>query len=298
QVASSQDVSCFGNTTGSITLTVSAGTAPYNFNWSNGATTQNLLNIPAGTYSVTVTDANNCSTFLSAITIQQPAGALAASVSGMQNVNCYGQSTGAINLNVSGGTSPYSYNWSNGAVTQNLSNLSAGSYSVTVTDANNCSTTINAIVVAEPPAVLFASVASTSNVSCNAGANGAIDLNVSGGTSPYSFNWSNGATTEDIAGLSSGSYSVTVTDANGCTYSVSEVITQPSAGLSASVSSTQNVNCFGGNNASVQLTGNGGTSPYSYNWSNGATSQNISSITAGVYTVTVTDANGCTDVQS
>ncbi len=298
QVASSQDVSCFGNTTGSITLTVSAGTEPYTFNWSNGATTQNLLNIPAGTYSVTVTDANNCSTFLSAITIQQPAGALAASVSGMQNVNCYGQSTGAINLNVSGGTSPYSYNWSNGAVTQNLSNLSAGSYSVTVTDANNCSTTINAIVVAEPPAVLFASVASTSNVSCNAGANGAIDLNVSGGTSPYSFNWSNGATTEDIAGLSSGSYSVTVTDANGCTYSVSEVITQPSAGLSASVSSTQNVNCFGGNNASVQLTVNGGTSPYSYNWSNGATSQNISSITAGVYTVTVTDANGCTDVQS
>jgi gliding motility-associated-like protein len=298
QVASTQDIGCFGNTTGAITLTVNAGTAPYSYNWSNGATTQNLTNIPAGVYSVTISDANNCSTFLSAITVQQPAGALAATVSEMQNVNCYGQNTGSISLNVGGGTSPYSYSWSNGATSQNLTNLSSGTYSVTITDANNCSTTISAITVAEPAAALSANVATSTNVACNAGSNGAIDLNVNGGTSPYSFNWSNGATTEDIAGLNSGTYTVTVTDANGCTFSASEEITQPSAGLAASISSTQNVNCFGGNNASVQLAVSGGTSPYSYNWSNGATSQNISSLVAGVYSVTVTDANGCTETQT
>jgi gliding motility-associated-like protein len=297
-LASSQNINCFGNNTGSITLTVNGGTTPYSYNWSNGATTQNISNIPAGVYSVTITDANGCSNMLSGLAITQPAGALAAGINSLQNVNCFGQNTGGITLNVNGGTAPYSYNWSNGAITQNLSNISAGVYSVTVTDANNCTTSIQAITINEPAAILFASVNTASNVSCNGGSNGSIDVNVSGGTTPYTYSWSNGATTQDISGLSSGSYALTITDANGCTFALSEVITQPAASLASSINSSQNINCYGNATGAIDLTVSGGTSPYTYNWSNGATTQDISAVTSGTYTVSVTDANGCTSQQT
>ena len=297
-VSSSQNINCFGNQTGSITLSVNGGTAPYSYNWSNGATSQNISNIGAGTYSVTITDANGCSNLLSGIALTEPTGALTSAISGTQNVNCYGQSTGNITLNVNGGTAPYSYNWSNGAITQNLSSLSAGTYSVTITDANNCTSSINNIIISEPAAVLFGSVNSVVNVNCTGGNNGSISLNVSGGTPPFSYNWSNGAITQNISGLTSGSYAVTITDANGCTFSLSEIITQPSSSLTSAITSSQNINCFGNATGSIDLSANGGTTPYNYNWSNGATSEDQNGIAAGTYTVTITDANGCTSSQS
>ncbi|HEX7846083.1 MAG TPA: immunoglobulin domain-containing protein, partial [Chitinophagaceae bacterium] len=288
------DVLCFGNSTGSIDLAVTGGTSPYTYAWSNGATTQDITSLLAGTYNVTVTDANGCTTVLNNIVITQPAAALALSETHV-NVLCFGNSTGSINLTVTGGTSPYTYAWSNGATTQDITSLPAGTYNVTVTDANGCTAVLNNIVITQPAAALALSETNV-NVLCFGNSTGSIDLTVAGGTSPYTYAWSNGATTQDITSLPAGTYSVTVTDANGCTAVLNNiVITQPAAALALSETHV-NVLCFGNSTGSINLTVTGGTSPYTYAWSNGATTQDITSLPAGAYNVTVTDANGCTAV--
>jgi gliding motility-associated-like protein len=295
-IVSSSNVSCFGSNDGSLTLNVNGGTSPYIFNWSNGATSQNLSNVAAGTYSVTITDDNGCSFAITGQTISQPPAALNGSVSSSANVSCFGGSNGSINLSVSGGTAPYSYNWSNGATTQNQNNISTGNYSVTITDANGCTTAVSSVIIDEPASPLSGSVATTQNVSCNSGGNGSVSLTVSGGTAPYAYMWSNGETTQNISGLYSGTYVVTITDIQGCSTSATGTVSQPAGSLGSTINVDQNVNCFGGNSGSINLNVTGGTSPYSYNWSNGATSQNISNLSAGTYTVTITDANGCLNV--
>ena len=286
------NVNCFTGATGTIDLTVTDGTSPYTYIWNNGETTEDISNLNAGTYTVTVTDANGCVTTATA-TISQPAGSLTATVSVTQNVNCFGGSNGSIDLTATDGTAPYTYQWNNGATTEDISNLSAGTYAVTVTDANGCSFTISATIT-QPNAALNGSGVVTQNVSCNAGANGTIDLTVVDGTAPYTYSWSNGETTEDISNLAAGTYTVTVTDANGCTFTTSLTVTQPAAALNTNISITQNVLCYGGANGSIDLTATDGTAPYTYIWSNGATTEDITNLTAGTYTVTVTDANGCT----
>ncbi|MEP7168598.1 MAG: SprB repeat-containing protein, partial [Bacteroidota bacterium] len=292
----SQNVSCYSGANGSIDLTTTNGTAPYSYSWSNGATTEDITGLVSGTYSVTITDANSCTTITSA-TISQPSGALNVNLNVSQNVNCYTGSNGSIDLTTTNGTAPYIFDWSNGATTEDISNLSAGTYSVTVTDANGCTSVQNGTIT-QPSTGLSAFSSANQNVSCYGGVNGAITLTVNGGTSPYSYNWSNGATTQNLANLTSGTYTVSITDANGCTAIQSQVVTQPSVGLSASANVSQSVSCNGGNNAAINVTVNGGTAPYSFNWSNGAATQNVNNLAAGTYTVTVTDANSCTEVQT
>ncbi|MBL0343395.1 MAG: gliding motility-associated C-terminal domain-containing protein [Bacteroidetes bacterium] len=292
----SQNVSCYGGGNGSLNLSVNGGTVPYTYVWSNGAATQDISGLSLGTYTVTVTDGNGCSSIQSG-TISQPAAALNGIASASQQVNCFGGSNGAINLSVNGGTSPYTFNWSNGSSTQNLTSLSSGTYTVTITDANGC-TTVKSASVTQPAAALAGSANTTSQVSCFAGSNGAIDVTISGGTAPYTYNWSNGASTQDVSGLAAGSFTVSVTDANGCITSVSGIITQPAAALASGLNVSQNVSCFGGANGSLDLSVNGGTAPYSYSWSNGASTQDLSGLATGTYSVTVTDANGCTSLQS
>jgi hypothetical protein len=283
--ATTADVSCNGANDGSVDLTVSGGVAPLSYSWSNSATTQDLSGVGAGSYSVTVTDANGCSGNASA-TVNEPVALTANAVA--TDASCNGASDGSADLTVSGGTAPYSYSWSNSASTEDISGLGAGSYNVTITDAHGCTATASATV--SEPSALFAS-ASNTNVSCNGGNNGSADLTVSGGTAPYSYNWSNSATSEDISGLSAGTYNVTVTDDHGCTATASATVTEPTA-LSASATST-NVSCNNGSNGTVNLTVSGGTTPYSYNWSNSATTEDLSGVGAGTYNVTVTDNNGC-----
>ena len=287
------NVLCFGNSTGAIDLTVTGGTSPYTYAWSNAATTQDLTGLAAGTYSVTITDANSCTQTIST-TITQPTAALARSLT-QTNVLCFGNSTGAIDLTVSGGTSPYTYAWSNAATTQDLTGLAAGTYSVTITDANSCTHTISTIIT-QPTAALARSLTQT-NVLCFGNSTGAIDLTVTGGTSPYTYAWSNAATTQDLTGLAAGTYSVTITDANSCTQTISTTITQPTAALARSLTQT-NVLCFGNSTGAIDLTVSGGTSPYTYAWSNAATTQDLTGLTAGAYSVTITDANGCTQTIS
>jgi gliding motility-associated-like protein len=291
-----QNVSCFGGNNGSVALNVSGGTPPYSYLWNNGSTQQNLTGLSAGTYSVTVTDANNC-TGTTSVTITQPASGLSSQLNITQNVSCYGGNNGSLTLTVSNGTAPYSFLWNTGATSQNLTGLTAGSYSVTITDANGC-TNFRTATISQPSAALNASVSSTSSVSCFGGSNGSVDLTVTGGTGPFSYLWNNGNTSQDLNNISSGTYTVTVTDANGCTATTSATVGQPSAALSASTAASQNVSCYGGANGSISLTVNGGTSPYSYQWNNGSTSQNLNGLTAGTYSVTVTDANGCTATSS
>ncbi len=295
--SSTSNVLCNGGSSGSIQLSVSGGTLPYSFVWSNGATSEDISGLSAGTYDVTVTDANGCVANAAGITISEPAAALAAGAI-PADVNCHGDATGAIDLTVSGGTAPYAYQWSSGENSQDLNNITAGNYSVTVTDANGCTTAQASITVSQPAAPLTGNATTTQNVSCNSGANGAITLSVSGGTPGYTYSWSNGGTTQDISGLNAGTYVVTITDANGCTSNTSSTVSQPAGSLNSSISASQDVSCNGGTNGSINLAVAGGTTPYSYNWSTGATSQNIAGLSAGTYTVTIADANGCLNILS
>lgn len=277
------NVSCFGGSSGAVDLTVTGGTAPFVFNWSNGITTEDLSGITSGNYTALITDANNCTANASA-TVSEPAAPLTGSAV-VTAIPCPSGSTGAINLTVSGGTAPFTFSWSNGASTEDLAGLTSGTYTVTITDAGGCTASTSAKI-----AELSASVAST-DISCHSGTDGSIDLTVSDGTPPYTFLWNNGATTEDLSGLSAGIYSVTITDAAGCSLVVARTITEPAA-LDASVTVTDIV-CAGTATGAADLTVSGGTAPYTFLWSNGFTGEDLASVPAGVYNVTITDSKGC-----
>jgi hypothetical protein len=190
-------------------------------------TGSNLLNLPAGPYFVTVVDGNGCSATFSD-TVYQPATALTLSTSIVNN-NCFGAANGTIDNTVSGGTSPYQYQWSNGPTTQDLSNLLAGTYVITIMDANGCLLN-NSLQVTQPPISIVASLSQV-NVSCLGGGNGSINLTASGTGAPFTYLWNNGSTTQDISGLVPGVYTVGITDNSGCTTNLSANITQPSTSV-------------------------------------------------------------------
>jgi gliding motility-associated-like protein len=288
----SNNINCFGGNTGAVDLTPAGGTPGYIYNWSNGATTQDLSGLTTGTYSVLVTDANNCTATFSA-GITQPASAL--NVTGTStNINCFGGSTGSINITPSGGTGIYGYVWSNGATTQDLSGIPAGNYNVTVTDLNGCTNNSFSVSITQPAAAVSITGVHT-NVLCFSGNSGSVDITPAGGTPGYTYLWNNGASTQDLSNLSAGNYSVLVTDANGCTNSSFAVtITQPAAGLAVSGTSTNNP-CYGFHNGTVNITVTGGTPAYTYAWSNGGFTEDLANLGAGTYSLLVTDANGCTN---
>ena len=281
------NVSCFGGTNGAIDLTPAGGTPGYTYNWGGGITTQDRTGLTAGTYTVTITDANGCTSVVSA-TVTQPSAQLTGTRV-VTDASCNGGSDGAIDVTVTGGTTAYTYLWYNGITTQDLTGLMAGFYTVTITDFNGCTTTVSSSV-SQPP--LLTGTTTVTNVSCFGGSNGSINLTPAGGTPGYTYLWSNGATVQDPSGLMAGTYTVTITDANACTRVVSATVTQSPASVSGTTTVTS-VSCFGGANGSINLTPAGGTPGYTYLWSNGSTVQDPSGLAAGIYTVTITDANGC-----
>jgi len=283
------NVSCNGGNNGKATINPSGGTSPYSYTWSNGQTNITATHLAAGNYTVTVTDTHGCTTIAS-VTITQPP-ALAASICMTVNVTCHGGNNGSTMAHGTGGTSPYTFAWSNGQTTATATHLSAGTFSVTVTDANGC-TAMASVIITQPTAVT-ANISSVVNVSCYGGNNGKAIVSATGGISPYTFAWSNGQTAITATHLAAGNYTVTVTDAHGCTIIASVTITQPPV-LTASTCMTVNVTCHGGNNGSATAHGAGGTSPYTFAWSNGQTTATATNLSAGTYTATVTDANGCT----
>jgi gliding motility-associated-like protein len=281
------NVTCNGAGDGAISVQLSGGVGSYTYVWSNQSTAQQLSHLNAGSYTVTAKDANACSVTGTA-TITQPSPVTVSTA--YTNYACAG-SAGSINITVGGGTAPYTYNWQDGAITQNRTGLAAGNYQVTITDQNHCTQT-GSVTIAQVPQ-LSASLTQT-NVSCNGGDNGKINITVTGGSQPYSYNWSNTANTGDIQNLAAANYNVIVTDASGCSISTGTSISQPAAiQVSSNITS---VKCFGNSNGSVTVVANGGTAPLTFTWSNNSTSQNLSSLQAGNYRLTVTDANSCTTV--
>ncbi|MCB0397220.1 MAG: PKD domain-containing protein, partial [Flavobacteriales bacterium] len=285
--ASTTNVNCNSGQDGAIDLTVSGGTVPYTFMWSNGATTEDVGGLMAGTYNVTVTDAHGCADSL-AYPVTEPS--ILALVTTPVDVSCAGGSDGSLSVSAAGGVAPYTYLWENGDTTTNRTGLKAGSYSVSVTDANNCAG-VFPFAITEPAAIL--ATGSITNSTCG-NADGAVDLTVSGGVPPYTYLWSNGATTEDITGVSSSSYAVTVTDANSCTNVTSHSVSD--AGGPSVASANAYPSCNGDSDGAIDATPSGGATPYTFLWSTGATTEDLTGLTSGSYSLTVTDNNGCKGV--
>ncbi len=283
---------------GAINLMVNGGVAPYSFLWSNGETTEDISNLTGGVYTVQLTDQNGCPAD-SAISVNEQS-LLLANISAHQNVSCNGLSDGSATVSVTGSTGTVTYRWLNAAesllgTAVTINGLAVGTYHVAVADDVAKDT---AWVIIQEPAVLASSVVAT-DVLCNGEATGLADLTVSGGTYPYTYAWSNGKNTEDIANLLPGSYSVNVTDANGCTTNSSAQINEPAA-ISVSITVDQPVLCPGNMNGIATAAASGGTGTLSYQWDdlgnqNTATADLLS---AGTYTVTVTDDNSCQATRS
>ncbi len=282
------DVNCFGNNTGNIQIAVSGGAPAYTYSWSNGSVNQSVSALVAGSYTLTVTDLNNC-VEQEIYVVSQPVAPLATS-NVISTVSCFGGTDGAIDFSVTGGTVPYTFAWSNGQTTEDLTGLSTGSYNVTVTDQNGC-TIAGSFNVTQPTAPLSI-VSSQVNILCHEEETGSINITVSGGTLPYQYNWSNGQTTEDLTDLADGSYTVTVEDDRGCLVIQSVQITQPAASLNATAIHTD-VNCFGQSTAAINTTVTGGTMPYAFAWSSGQATEDLNGIPAGTYSLQITDFNGC-----
>ncbi|MBL0053740.1 MAG: SprB repeat-containing protein [Bacteroidetes bacterium] len=257
--ATRTNVGCNGNNNGTATASGAGGVMPYTYAWSNGQTTQTATGLMGGTYTVTIGDANGC-TAIASYTVTAPVSGLSITESHV-NPTCIGNN-GSINITVTGGTPPYSYIWTGGQTTEDLTGIGAGSHTVTVTDAGGC--TISLCVVLTQPNAIAVSV-STSAASCNGGNNGSAAAAASGGTAPYSYLWSNGGNTSSITGLYPGTYTVTVTDAAGCTTSMSKVVGAPTA-IVIVTDSTTNVTGMGGTNGAAYISVSGGTSPYTYTW--------------------------------
>ena len=285
-----------GNNNGSASVNASGGTGTYTYNWTpSGGTGSTATGLGAGTYTVTVTDANGCS-ITTTTTITNTSGP-SVSIQSQTNVLCNGNSTGNASITVTGGNSPYTYLWSpSGGTNSSATGLSAGTYTCTVTDANGCSQS-QIITITQPLSALSISASSTP-AGCSV-SNGTASANASGGTGPYSYNWTpSGGTNSTATGLSAGSYTVTVSDANGCSQtSILAIVTSTAPALI--LQSQTNVLCNGGSSGNAFMVATGGTAPYTYNWTpSGGTNSNATGLNAGTYFCTVTDANGCTQVQT
>jgi gliding motility-associated-like protein len=283
---------CNGVCDGTMIVAPVGGAGPYSYAWSSGGNTAIENGLCAGIYFVTVTDANGC-VFIGTDTLVEPTSIIPNEV--ITHVTCNGLCNGTITLSPTGGTGLYTYVWSNGSSTGSLSSLCAGSYTVTVTDANGC-TVVRTYTVTEP--VPFAlNLAVTLPISCNGSCNGILTATTTGGTGSYSYAWSNSGSGNSINGLCSGNYSVTVTDANGCTATTSQNLTQPAA-ITATLTPTNATCGVCDGQLTITNTAGGDGGPYTYAWSNSASTTTINNLCPGTYTVTITDGVGCTVVIS
>ncbi len=275
---------CPSGTTGSAVANVTGGAGPYSYLWSNGATTQSLINAAQGVYSVTATDHNGCAA-KAADTVQ-----LTSSVQ-VSLVHTGAVCAGGLAASVSGGVTPYTYVWDNNATTSSITGLTNGTqYTVLVTDAQGCIGT--ASVVVSNTSLIFDTL-NTRIIEPGCGSNGSISLAMASGTAPFSYSWSNGATTPNITGLSQSSYYyVTVTDANGCTGQSYYYL----YGNSLTIQSGRNNPGCGSATGSIYIYTSGGTAPYTFTWSNSSSNHTDadSNLTAGNYFFTVSDGAGCT----
>ncbi|MGB0807057.1 MAG: beta strand repeat-containing protein, partial [Salibacteraceae bacterium] len=295
-VVSTTDVSCFGGNDGSAEAFPTGGTAPYSYTWGpNNQTTNPITNVSSGTYSVTVVDNSGMCVVQTGIIIDEPDPIGGSNTS--LNVLCDGGNTGVLGFVPSGGTMPFSYQWggaAGGATSSTVANMGAGAYPLSLIDSLGCR--FDTIVNLLAPTILTATGNSTTTL-CKDASNGTASVTPSGGVSPYVVSWNdiNSQTGLTAVNLLAGSYIATIIDSNGCDTSVTVVVSEPDS-LTGTIVSQSNVNCTGGVDGVVQVSGLGGTSPYSYLWDTNANNQTTAvadSLSAGSYDVTITDANGC-----
>ena len=277
-----------GANDGSATAAPSGGTAPYQYSWNTGDTTVALLNLAPGNYTVTVEDVNSCVS-IQTVTVNSFNCNLSAQLT-VTPVRCHGAADGSATVDLQGAAAPVTYLWSTGDTTPTVTGLSAGVYTVDILDAAGCPAELSATI--SQPAVLLANVSATAETALGA-SDGTAAASPTGGVAPYSFSWNNNATTQSIAGLSPGVYTVTVTDQNGCTVVRTVVVNAFDCALSLSATAVD-VLCNGANNGQATAQAAAGAQPVSYLWSNGNTSASLVNLSPGIYSVTATDASGCT----
>ncbi|MFH2141770.1 MAG: PKD domain-containing protein [Bacteroidota bacterium] len=286
---SSVQVSCFGGSDGTATVTASGGTGAYSYYWDpSGQTNQIATILTAGLYYVTVTDANICTT-TSSVTVNQPTAPLSMTFDNTADINCFGGSDGMINISVTGGTPTYTYLWNSGQTSQNLNNIPIGSYCVTVTDAFSC--TLTDCVTLTQPNQLTQTTSSTPT-NCWGGFDGQASITVSNGTPPYTYIWSNGGMGSSIVNVQAMNYAVTATDNNGCTISASIIVDQPDKVI-ASVGSDRWI-CIG-ETTTLNASATGGTPGYTFQWCHGAigSSIDVSPVVTTQYCVKAIDTKSC-----
>lgn len=306
---------CSGNSNGSVTLTITGGSPNYNYTWSNGvssstgvtsATTFNITNLGASTYTVTVNDNNNC---ISTSTIQVlQVGSLTSTITATA-ASC-GANNGNINISPSGGVAPYTYTWNNGSTSgtgsvastsATMSGLAQGTYSITVTDAGTgaCSTT--SVVTVNSNLGQTSGLSITTAPACFGNTTGVVQLSITGGTPNYNYTWTNGTTsstgvtssnTVNFSSLGAGDYTVTVTDNNNCISTSSIQITTPAILVAAANQQTA-ASCGIADGVALAFATGGNTSSYSYSWSNTNVGVTANALAVGIYTVTITDGSGC-----
>ncbi|MEL0456156.1 PKD domain-containing protein [Flavobacteriaceae bacterium SZ-1-7] len=304
-LSSQVDIICFGESTGEINITASGGrlieTSPGNFDYSyawtgpNGfiSNLQNLTGLFAGAYNLTVTDKSGCIATLEVILNQTPEIIIDYTTT---EIECYGDNNASITINnISGGNPPYQVSWSNLGSGMSQTNLSAGTYTITVTDNTNCE---KQAIITIDEAPVFRINPIIENVSCFGANDGRIILNLEGGIEPVSLTWDDDTSAGvERNNIGPGTYTVTITDAKPCIISETFTITEP-AELSLSANTVDALNCDDANSGSINLIVTGGTLPLTYYWSNGATTEDLNNIPPGDYTVTVIDANDCQSVES
>ena len=284
-------VSCNGDNNGAAIGLANGGTAPYTYSWNTVPvqTTNTAMGLSAGNYLVTVIDAHGCQA-VEEVNINEP-NALTVQLLNQQEVSCYQGNDGSLGVNASGGTAPYTYSWNTGNYAgASINGLSAGSYSVAITDNNGC--IANGIYQITEPDELQVSITNQTNISCFQFNDGAIETSTIGGTFPYQYIWDNEMTTPDLSDLEPGTYTLIVTDVNGCADTLSTTIVEPDAIITSIA--TSSIICPG-ETTTIEAITTGGTGTIQYIWSNGAngSSQLVSPTQDTEYQVYSTDNNGC-----
>jgi|GEM_PF-7090238 len=284
-------VVCKGEANGIATVVATGGNNSYTYAWDNGETTATAIALTAGTHFVTVTDDKDCITTCS-VEITEPAAVLMCTINEDFPVECKGEFNGIATVTALGGNDGYTYLWDNGESNATAVALSAGTHTVTVTDARGCTTTCE-IEVTEPTDDISCTAVENSPVVCFGESNGTAAAIANGGNGGYTYFWDNGETTADAISLNAGFHSVTITDAKGCTTSCGVVINQPSSTVTCSVVEDSPASCVGSDDGQATVSPSGGNGTFTFEWDNGETTQTATALTAGPHTVTVTDIKGC-----
>jgi gliding motility-associated-like protein len=290
-----EHIPCHGTAYGAIDVSLSGATPPYAVEWSSGQTYQDLNNLPAGIYTISVTDANDC-LWSENIEIIEP-DSLITNISGT-DIPCFGLDNGSVNAQTNGGTPPYTFQWFHDLSinSQIITNMEPGFYFVSVTDANGCSDTASAMI-SQPDEIILDFV--ISHVNCKGGHDGYIIVTPSGGVPDYDITWNNQGNyyySDSIGNLPIGPYPITVTDENGCQNMQTIEITEPAYSLSSFFTEVSQVSCFGFTDASANVSPTGGTPPYTINWEENVTQDGNygTEMPSGTYfNITVTDNNDC-----